>query len=287
MRFLDVRTDCAFQMVFGSQRSRQVLRHFLNAMLEYEDEHEIRDVEIVDPGQVPLVRGMKDCYVNVRAVLANDSHVLIEMQVLDVESIEQPVLYNAARLYSSQLRYREHYRLINPVIALTFTDFVFFADTPEQMMSRYRLAKKQRLMDYDIELVFVELPKFRKEGSELAGAQDQWIYFIKNARTLDRVPDCLTEPMIRQALEWIDESTLSARELETMHQRREVLQMQRDALGKARINGVREGFEQGRQAERQAVARVAHGQGLAAVHIAQLLGCTLEEVQRLLAVPSA
>ena len=156
MRFLDVKTDFAFKKVFGSQQSKPVLVDFLNAMLDYSGEFAIADLEIVDPYQIPLIKGMKDTFVDVKAVLANGSRVIIEMQVLNIEGFEQRILYNAAKQYSSQLLKGEHYRLLNPVIALTFTDFILFKEAPEQVISRFRL------IEYgdDIELVFVELPNF-------------------------------------------------------------------------------------------------------------------------------
>ena len=39
---------------------------------------------------------MKDSYVDVKAILFNQTKVIIEMQVLNVEGFEKRVLYNAA-----------------------------------------------------------------------------------------------------------------------------------------------------------------------------------------------
>ncbi|AGX88539.1 Rpn family recombination-promoting nuclease/putative transposase [Candidatus Symbiobacter mobilis] len=322
MRFLDVRTDFAFKKVFGSQRSKPVLRGFLNAILEYEGEHEIQELEIVDPYQIPMVQGMKDTFVDVKAVLANGTQVIIEMQVLNVEGFEQRILYNAAKQYSSQLGPGEHYRLLNPVIALTFTDFVLFDDAPKQMTSRYRLMEKSRLAEYgdDIELVFVELPKFQKEEKDLADIRDQWLYFMKNAGSLEMIPEGLPDPLIRKALEWINEAAMTPEELEAQHKRRDFIYILRNAPIKAHKDGLRKGLEQGiaqglaqgiaqgiekglekglekgmekgiaqgiekgieqgRLAAYQAMACAAHHQGMETAQIAQLVGCSEAEVRQ-------
>jgi len=47
---------------------------------------------------------MKDTFVDVKAVLDDSSHVIIEMQVLNTEGLEKRVLYNAAKKYASQLK---------------------------------------------------------------------------------------------------------------------------------------------------------------------------------------
>ncbi|MBU0499290.1 MAG: Rpn family recombination-promoting nuclease/putative transposase [Gammaproteobacteria bacterium] len=43
----------------------------------------------------------------------------------------------------------------------------------------------------DVELLFIELPKFRKELGQLRDIQDRWIYFVKNAGSLEYIPDSL------------------------------------------------------------------------------------------------
>ena len=296
MRFLDVKTDFAFKKVFGSQQSKPVLIDFLNAMLDFHGEWAIADLEIVDPYQIPLLKGMKDSFVDVKAVLANGSRVIVEMQVLNVEGFEQRILYNAAKQYSSQLMQGEHYRLLNPVIALTFTDFVLFKDAPEQVLSRFRLMEKQRLVDYgdDIELVFVELPKFQRSANQLDNIQQQWIYFVKNAGQLNFIPETLNTPSLRQAFDIINEAGMSAEELEAQHKRRDFIILQRDALTKAQNDGeqlglvkgieigkgqgIEIGVEQGRQAERQALIAQAQRNGLPLSVIAALFNMTEAEL---------
>ncbi len=112
---------------------------------------------------------MKDSYLDVKATITGNKTVIIEMQVLNVLGFEKRVLYNAADIaFSIQLRLGEDYTLLNPVIALTITDFDMFEGN-NKVISRYRLKEKDDLTDYsdDIELVFVELPKFNKQLSEL------------------------------------------------------------------------------------------------------------------------
>ncbi|MDI6794896.1 MAG: PD-(D/E)XK nuclease family transposase, partial [bacterium] len=65
MQFLDVKTDFAFKKVFGSEQSKGILIDFLNAIIDFENET-IIDLSIVDPYQIPLLKGMKDSYVDVK-----------------------------------------------------------------------------------------------------------------------------------------------------------------------------------------------------------------------------
>lgn len=87
MRFLDVKTDFAFKKVFASENSKDILINFLNAVITFENNHKIKSLIIVDPYNIPMIKGMKDTYVDVKAELDNNSHVIIEMQVLNHEGI--------------------------------------------------------------------------------------------------------------------------------------------------------------------------------------------------------
>lgn len=180
MKFLDVKTDFAFKKVFGSEDSKDLLIDFLNSIITFDNKNKIETLAIVAPYNIPMLKGMKDTYVDVKAELSNNSHVIIEMQVLSHEGFEKRILYNAAKKYSAQLKRGEDYHLLNPVIALTITDFSLFSEQAD-LISQYKLLEKQRLTEYsdDIELIFIELPKFTKKESELKSIQDKWLFFIK------------------------------------------------------------------------------------------------------------
>jgi len=118
MNFLDVKTDYAFKKVFGSENSKEILISFLNAIIYDDSKNKIKDLTIVDPYNIPMIKGVKDTLVDVKAILDDDTKVIIEMQVLNHSGFEKRVLYNAAKNYSIQLDKSEAYHLLNPVIAL-------------------------------------------------------------------------------------------------------------------------------------------------------------------------
>jgi predicted transposase/invertase (TIGR01784 family) len=246
MKFLDVKTDYAFKKVFGSKDSVPILISFLNAILDYQGDAKITDLSIVDPYQIPLLKGMKDTFVDVKATLGNGKQIIIEMQVLNVKGFEKRILYNAAKQYSQQLKRGENYELINPVIALTFTDFRMF-DGSEDYISQFRLLERKRYIEYtdDVELIFVELPKFNKNLEALENIKEKWVYFLKNAGDLDYIPDTLKDPCISQAFDTINEAALSREELELQEKRYDFIRLQKGALALAREQGLEQGIEQG------------------------------------------
>lgn len=257
MRFINPKTDYAFKKIFGSEQSHDILISFLNAML-YEGSDTIIEIEILNPYLAPRIRGIKDTYLDVKATINDgaqqNSTVIIEMQVLNIEGFEKRILYNAAKTYSTQLGVGEDYIDLQPVIALTITDFDMFPEL-DQLLSRFILKEKTYLTDYpiyDIELVFIELPKFQKQLGELKTLADKWLYFLKTARKLEIVPPVMDSvPAIKKAFAIANQANLTPEEIDDLEHQEIFIQDQRNAIKKA----LNQGIEQGKLEERLAIAQ--------------------------------
>ena len=119
-----------------------------------------------------------------------------------------------------------------------------FEDSPKTI-TNFKLLEKEEFIDYsdDIELIFIELPKFKKELKELNNLQEKFIYFIKNADTLSLIPKELED--ISQALSPINEANLTKEELELQHKRKEFISVQKSSIELAKEQGIEQGIKQG------------------------------------------
>lgn len=245
MAFISAKTDFGFKKIFGSPQSKEILISFLNAML-YDAQPTIEDLEIIDPYTAPSVTGLKDSYLDVKAKITGNKTVIIEMQVLNVEAFTKRVVYNAAKTYATQLRPREGYSKLNPLIALTITDFILFENT-EKVLSHFVFKEVEENFEYynrEIELVFVELPKFNKELEQVENLIQSWIFFIKNAPQFDEMPDKFASlPAIQTAFAIANRANLTLEELQELEKREMFFEDQRGAI----LKGFQEGRQEGRQ----------------------------------------
>jgi hypothetical protein len=112
--------------------------------------------------------------------------------------------------------------LLNPVVALTITDFEMFPEM-DQIISRFVLMEKSKLVTYpegDVELVFVELTKFKRTLEELETATDEWLFFVDRAAELNAVPPKLRKvPEIEDAFERAEAAKLSPEEDHALEQK--------------------------------------------------------------------
>ena len=290
MRFINPKTDYAFKKIFGSEQSHDILISFLNAML-YEGNDTIIEIEILNPHLTPRIRGFKDTYLDIKATISDRDHqkstVIIEMQVLNVEGFQKRILYNAAKTYTNQLAIGDEYTDLQPVIALTIADFEMFPEL-DQLISRFILKEKTYLTDYpiyDIELVFIELPKFQKQLVELETLADKWLYFLKTARKLESVPPSMESvPEIKQAFAIANQANLSPEEIDELEHQEIFIQDQRNVIKKALNQGIEQGLEQGKVETQLAIAQQLLDV-LDDAAISRTTGLSIEQIARLRSNP--
>jgi len=236
MRFIDPKIDFAFKKIFGSSDSKDILINFLNAIL-YEAQPLIEDLEIIDSQPENPTLGVQETRLDVKATINGDRIALVEIQLINVPSFGNRVLYNAAKSYSQQLTGKDRYERLKTVISLKIADFEMFENQPE-FMSRFVFQEKEQQFecpDTAIELVFIELPKFSKELAALETTADQWIYFLKNTSTLETVPETLSAiPEIQKAFRIATEDNFTQEELKELQKQELWIQDQQIAIEIAR-----------------------------------------------------
>jgi conserved hypothetical protein (putative transposase or invertase) len=236
MRFIDPKIDFAFKKIFGSSDSKDILINFLNAIL-YEAQPLIEDLEIIDSQPENPTLGAQETRLDVKATINGDRIALVEIQLINVPSFGNRVLYNAAKSYSQQLTGKDRYEKLKTVISLKIADFEMFENQPE-FMSRFVFQEKEQQFecpDTAIELVFIELPKFSKELAALETTADQWIYFLKNTSTLETVPETLSAvPEIQKAFRIAREDNFTQEELKELQKQELWIQDQQIAIEIAR-----------------------------------------------------
>jgi len=251
MKFISPKVDYAFKKIFGSEQSKDILISFLNAII-YGEEKKIQSLTIANPYNPGQLISLKESYLDIKAVLSDSSIVVIKMQIAPMASFNKRVVYNLAKAYSNQLGTGEDYPILNPVIAVTVTDFILLKKYDE-VISQFvfqEKTKKIELFDNELQLIFVELPKFNKALSELNSLTDKWIYFLKEAASLDSIPESLGEVSeIELALNLANQANMTVEELEFVDRRGIMLQDEKGRIAYAKEEGKEEGREEGRLTE--------------------------------------
>ncbi|KJU84741.1 transposase, partial [Candidatus Magnetobacterium bavaricum] len=214
MRFVDVKSDIAFKRIFGNETRKEILISFLNAVLGLTGDREIGEITILSPYQAQKTDELKYTVVDIRAVDKRGVIFIIEIQIQREKGFAKRVLYYAGKAYINQLGKGQDYRELKKIIYIGIVDFNLFDG--DNYLTRHLILDtvtfKQELEDFEFN--FIELPKFKKKEDEVESIIEKWVYFIKNANSLEMVPKCADFVEIKEAYEIANESTWNKEEFE-------------------------------------------------------------------------
>ena len=213
MKFVDVKNDIAFRKIFGNENRKESLMSFLNAVLDFHGSQRITEVTILNPYQLPKLRGGKVTIIDVKAIDQAGNTFIIEMQVADIEGFDKRVLYYSSKSYSDQIKRGDFYRKLKPVIFIGILDFEQTENKSYISRSQVRDIETGEQTIKDIEFNFIELPKFNKQLHELKSLVEKWVYFIKNAENLEVTPENIQDEGLKSAYEEANVQTWTAEEL--------------------------------------------------------------------------
>ena len=201
MKFVDVKNDVAFRKIFGNEQKKVIIISFLNAVLNLEENSKIIDVNLVNPFQLPRIRGEKSSIIDVRARDQAGRSFIIEMQVAEKEGFGKRIQYYICKDYASQIDIGEEYPKLKPVYFIGILDFNFFPT--QHYFSKHLIIDEDtgECTLEDLKFRFIELRKFKKEGGDLKTIIDKWIYFIKKAHKLEFIPDNTNDEGLKAAYE--------------------------------------------------------------------------------------
>jgi predicted transposase/invertase (TIGR01784 family) len=208
------------------------------------------------------------------------------MQIAYVAGVKKRFTYYLAKAYANQIERGEDYPKLNEVIFIGILDFILFK-RKRGYLSRHQILDTQthRREFKDLELNFIELPKFTKQEHEIQSVLEKWVYFIKHAEDLQVVPGHVIESSLQMAYAEADQFGWSEADLEAYEYRGMRIQDERGALVHAREEGRAEGLAAGRQEGEQAkameTARKMRQEGLDLALIAKITGLEVSEIERL------
>ena len=304
MVFLDPKSDIVFKKLFGNINHKKILMSFLNSVLERTDGMLIVDVIINDPSNVPETPLSKTSIVDVRCTDQKNNQYIIEMQVTNQKDYAARAQYYSSLALSRQLATGEGYSNLVPVIFVGILDFSLFK-TQHYISHHFILDNETHAHELKhLEFHFVELEKFDKEPDELTHILDKWIYFLKHAVSLQKIPTSLNEPVLEEAFNVLAQGNWSKKELEAYDRYLDAIRSAASQLETAEEIGMAKGMAKGMaqgmakgmaQGEAQGEAQgMAKGERKKTLEIAQELldildaptiakktGLTLQEIEEL------
>ena len=279
-RYLDPKTDIVFKKIFGQHP--HLLKSFLNAVLPLPPDGLIGSLEYLPSEQVPLIPSFKYTVVDVRCTDQQGRVFIVEMQIQWTTSFKQRMLFNASKAYVTQLEKGEHYHLLKPVYGLGLINTIFDPDGND-WYHHYKIInvdQPQAAEIKDLQLIFIELPKFKAKNFPEKKLQVLWLRFMAELNEkANQVPaEWLSVPEIKQALDLAEEAAYSPGELAAYDQYWDAISVEKTLVNDAHESGLKKGREEGKQETQYALARKLLAKGMEIEEIAALTELPLNDI---------
>lgn len=284
-KFLDPKNDSAFKRIFGTERNKDILIHFLNDIFA-RTTNPIEEVTFLKTSQNPETIGHRESSVDVMCRDEHGERFIVEMQVVREPGFEKRAQYYAAKAYIDQREKDATYRDLKAVIFLAITNFTLFPEKEEYLSHHVVLDKKTLEHDLkDFSFSFIELPKFNVPKEELRSMVQKWCYFLKNApetRKEDLREITGRDCIIERAYDELDQYGWSAEEIRYYDSVDKKNWSNKASLEGAYDEGLAEGKAEGALEEKRKIAQQMLDKNFPMETIIQITGLSETEIKKIL-----
>ena len=143
--------DCVFKALLGSEKNKNLLIHFLNAVTGLEGSNLITDVEILNPYNEREFMDDKLSIVDIKAECQNDFKYQIEIQLAVYPALASRIIYNWSTIYHAQLtKQKGNYKELKPVFSIWILDNPLFKDVDNYHLKFDGLVKSLKQADLEV-----------------------------------------------------------------------------------------------------------------------------------------
>lgn len=206
---IDPLVDPVFKAIFGRQENKNLLIHFLNALLAHgpqptqsstDTPHAIEDIELLDPHH--LRRNLMDklTIVDVKARDQKGHLYQLEVQVVITPALQKRMYFTWSQLISEQLQRGDSYPTIKPAQAIWLLKDSLF-DVPGVWHHKFRLYDEYSEVKLDTESA-IHLLQLKNWNGRVECELERWLYFLREGYKLDiqNLPEIMQTREMRQAM---------------------------------------------------------------------------------------
>ena len=180
---IDPKIDCVFKALLGSEENKDLLIHFLNAMLGLELGAPVTDVVIRDPHNGKESLNDKLSIVDVKAKDATGRLFQVEIQLLQYGHLTSRIAYGWADIYSQQLQSGTDYDELQPTYSIWILSDNLLPDDGLYVHD-YKL--RDHIGNALLENGGIWLFELKKFNAQTVATEEQrWLRFLKEGEALD------------------------------------------------------------------------------------------------------
>jgi predicted transposase/invertase (TIGR01784 family) len=283
MRLMLPKIDFAFKLLFGDQRSKNILADFLKAALPELADEEFEELTIVDPHLKREFSGDKLEILDVKLQTKGGKIIDIEIQICALPEMRSRISYYQANMITGQIGMGGYYSDLKQAISIIITDYDFIPET-ERYHTVFRMLEEKEHFPFN-DLMKIHVLNLKRLPVDEDSKLVNWLRFIGAETEEEFKMVAVKNPVINEAYCKLqvmseDEANRMIYEARLKAQRDEYSRI-RGARQEGREEGREEGSKEGRREEKLEIAQNLKNLGIAVNQIAQATGLSPEEIAAL------
>ena len=172
-------------------------------VLEREGVEAIKDITFQNSELVPLSDEDKLTRLDLYCITEKGEQIDVEVQIVNRKNMEQRSLFYWSQMYISTLSSGGKYQDLKPAITINLLRYNLFPENEDfhSMFSIYNM-KTGRRLNKDMELHFLEVPKFKKKPVSEMTSIERWLAYFSNKLDEKETEElAINEAVIQTALD--------------------------------------------------------------------------------------
>lgn len=282
---LPLTSDIVFKRVFSKEGNEDILKALLEAILEIP----IRDVVVKNPELPRNLYESKAGILDVKVEIDKNIICNIEMQVKDLKNMDKRSTYYMSKILSDELKKNEKYTEVKNTIVINLLNFEFYKRNSYHSIAHMKFEKtkenafidlgyqnEDEIATQDLEMHFIEIPKFVKKNPEANTKLEQWLWLIAGRE--EKLEMAKKENKeIKKAMDIIDEMSMDEKEWELYQSRKMAIMDYNTGIYEAK----EEGLKEGERKSKIEIAKELLKLGMNIEDIQKATKLTIEEIKKL------
>ena len=284
--------DYVFKRVFAKEGNEGLLKDLLESILDIN----INKVVIQNPELIRETKEGKTGVLDIKAEINDNTVIDIEIQVENEYNMSERSTVYMGKLITNQLNKGDTYSKLKKSILINILKFNYFKrnsyhsiahmkfeKTKEQKYVNMGYKTEDEIATKDIEVHYIEIPKFIKKNPGTNARIEQWLWTIVGKEDKVKMAESKNKE-VKKAVEVLDEMSMSKEERERYEAIQKYEFNYNTSMHNAREIGLQEGKKEGEKEKQKEIAKIVKNLykiGMDNNNISKVTGVSLEKIKEL------
>lgn len=280
-KYINPLTDFGFKKIFGTEPNKDLLIDFLNEILP---NRKVKDLTYSTNEHFGKYEIDRKAVFDIYCVGENEERFIVEMQKAKQNFFKDRSVFYASFPVQEQAKRGDWDYRLEPVFSIGILDFEFDEHKKDEDLLHIVELKNQKCeVFYDkLKFIYIELPKFKKEQSELETHFDKWMYVFTHLQKLKDRPKALQKRVFKKLFKVAEIAGFTERERKEYEESLKTYRDIKNVVDTAKAEGKIEGKIEGKVKEKEEVIERCWRKKIRVADIAEISGLTIIEVKSII-----